>query len=100
MRVTFVLPHAGMTGGIRVLAIYADKLYRRGHFVTVISIPQIRNSYFAKFKSLVRHGQWPRDQAPEPSYFDNAAVPLRVLQTARPVIDDDVPDGDIVLATY
>src|SRR5262249_54004420 len=32
--------------------------------------------------------------------FDDTVVPHRVLDTARPVIDDDVPDADIVLATF
>jgi glycosyltransferase involved in cell wall biosynthesis len=34
------------------------------------------------------------------SFFDDAAVPHRVLSTAGPVTDDDVPDADIVLATF
>jgi glycosyltransferase involved in cell wall biosynthesis len=38
--------------------------------------------------------------APEPSYFDDIAVPHRVLESARPVVNDDVPDADIVLATF
>ena len=37
MRVTFVIPNDGMTGGIKVVAIYADRLARRGHEVLVIA---------------------------------------------------------------
>jgi glycosyltransferase involved in cell wall biosynthesis len=100
MRVTFVLPHAGMAGGIRVLAIYADRLSRRGHEVTVVSIPREKRSLLGKLKSLARGEGWPTEPEPEPSYFSGLTVPHRVLETVRPVTDDDVPDADIVLATY
>src|SRR6266571_713679 len=100
MRVTFVLPHAGMSGGSRVLAIYADRLHRRGHEVTVVSIPQARRSLLGKLKSLVRGNGWPVNTEPEPSYFDGISVRHHVLRSARPVIEHDVPDADIVLATF
>ena len=100
MRVTFVLPPVNLTGGTRVLAIYADRLYRRGHNVTVVSVPSARRSLLAKAKSFVRGRGWPKNRAPEPSFFDDAVVLHRVLNTARPVIDEDVPDADIVLATF
>lgn len=100
MRVTFILGYAGMAGGTRVLAIYADRLHRRGHEVTVVSIPQARPTLFSKLKSLARGRKWPKDPEPEPSYFDKVEVPHRVLESIRPVIDDDVPDADVVLATF
>ena len=31
MRVTFIIPNDNMSGGNRVVAIYADRLARRGH---------------------------------------------------------------------
>jgi glycosyltransferase involved in cell wall biosynthesis len=100
MRVTFVLPHAGMAGGIRVLAIYAERLHRRGHEVMVVSWPRARRSLLRKFKSLARGSGWPDESEIEPSFFDGLVVPHRVLETARPVVDDDVPDADVVLATW
>src|SRR5690242_20163334 len=100
MRVTFVLAQAGLSGGIRVLASYADRLHRRGHDVTVVSIPQVRFTLLTKFKSLLRGEGWPKDRQPEPSFFDNAAVHFRLLESARPVVDGDVPDADVVLATF
>lgn len=100
MRVTFVLPHAGLFGGIRVLAIYAERLRRRGHEVAVVSLPQGRLRFLAKVKSLLRRGIWPQEPEPGPSYFDGLHVSHRVLDTWRPVLDDDVPDADVVIATY
>lgn len=100
MRITFVLPHAGMAGGIRVLAIYAERLHKRGHEVLVVSVPRATLRLRRKLKSLLLGRGWPRDPDPEPSYFDGLAVPHRVLDTFRPVRDADVPDADIVLATF
>ncbi|HEY9598179.1 MAG TPA: glycosyltransferase family 1 protein, partial [Cyanophyceae cyanobacterium] len=39
MKITFVLPFAGLSGGIRVVAIYAERLRKRGHDVLVVSLP-------------------------------------------------------------
>jgi glycosyltransferase involved in cell wall biosynthesis len=96
MRITFVLPWTGLQGGIRVIATHAQRLAQRGHAVNIVSTPQ---TFTAKqtLKSLLRGTGWPH---PEPSYFDNLTLPHRVLDTARPVTDDDVPDADVVIATY
>lgn len=96
MRITFVLPFAGLQGGVRVVAIYADFLARRGHEVTVISTPQVFTMR-DKMKSLLLGNGWPR---PEPSYFENVRARHRVLEQIRPVTDSDVPDGNVVIATY
>ena len=96
MRITFVLPYAGLQGGIRVIAIYAERLARRGHNVRVISMPQVFTMRHTA-KSLLLGRGWPK---PEPSHFDGIDVPHRVLESARLVTDDDVPDGDVVIATF
>lgn len=96
MKVTFVLPWTGLQGGIRVIATHAQRLAQRGHEVQVVSMPQ---TFTAKqtLKSLLRGVGWPH---PEPSYFDGLSLSHRVLDTARPVTDADVPDADVVIATY
>jgi glycosyltransferase involved in cell wall biosynthesis len=48
----------------------------------------------------VRKGKWPKQPPAEPSYFDNIAARHHVLDAARAVLDADVPDGDVVIATY
>jgi glycosyltransferase involved in cell wall biosynthesis len=100
LRITFVLPYAGLSGGIRVLAVYAERLQRLGHKVTVVSIPQARPTLTKKIKSLVHGKGWPKNPTPQPSFFDNIAVSHRVLASVRPVGDADVADADIVLATF
>ncbi len=97
MKVTFVIPFAGLQGGIRVVAILADLLKRRGHQVLVISTPQ-QVSLRWKMESFLTTGRW--DNHSEPSHFDKIDVEHRVLEQVRPVTDADVPDADVVVAVY
>jgi glycosyltransferase involved in cell wall biosynthesis len=98
MKVTFVLPCAGLQGGIRVLAIYAERLQKRGHEVTVIVKPssmQLRS----KVKSFLRGRGWPGNDS-QYSHFDRIGLKDRVLEKRWPIGDADVPDADVVVATY
>jgi glycosyltransferase involved in cell wall biosynthesis len=98
MKITFVLPFAGLQGGIRVLAIYAERLRKRGHEVAVVSTP-FTMPLRRKVKSFLLGRGWPKTQL-EGSHFDGIAVAHRVLEKERPVVDTDVPDADVVVATY
>jgi glycosyltransferase involved in cell wall biosynthesis len=100
MKITFILPHAGTAGGIRVVAIYARRLMERGNEVLVVSQPQARRSWRDLARSLVRHGRILGASKKVPSYFDGLGVPHRVLDVCRPVTDDDLPDADVVVATW
>lgn len=100
MRVTFVLPAISLAGGIRVLAIYADRLQRRGHKVTVVSVPHARPSLWSKLKVVASGHGWPKMPLADQSYFENLAVPHFVLESERPISERDVPDADVVLATF
>ena len=96
MKITFVLPYAGLQGGIRVIAIHAERLTRRGHEVRIVSTPRafaIRHTA----KSLLLGKGLPKR---EPSYFEDLPLPHRVLERVRPVTDADILDGDVVVATY
>jgi glycosyltransferase involved in cell wall biosynthesis len=43
---------------------------------------------------------WPSDPKRLPSHLDDTPIDHRVLNTWRPVTDKDVPDGDVVVATW
>jgi glycosyltransferase involved in cell wall biosynthesis len=98
MRITFVLPYAGLSGGIRVLAIYAERLQQRGHDVFVVStsgdaLPlRQRLAQFLRGEGL-RH-------ALQPSHFDTVDVPHKRVKANRKVTESDVPDADVVVATW
>lgn len=99
MRITFVLPYANLAGGIRVIAEYARHLSARGHAVTLVSQPRREPRMRDKVRSLLRGRGWPRLK-PERSHLDGLPVPHRVLERPRPVTDADVPDADVVIATW
>src|ERR1700742_1382591 len=83
---------------MRVIAIYADRLKRRGHEVFLISTP-VDMPLRRKVKSFVLGRGWPGLKR-EPSHFDGINVEHRILERVRSVVDNDLPDADVVLATY
>ena len=99
MKITFILPYAGLAGGIRVVAIYAEQLKKCGHNVTVVSIPKKLLSLREKLRYFRKEKKWPL-QFNGSSHFDNLNVDHIVINDCRPITEDDVPDGDVVIATW
>ena len=100
MRVTFVLPYAGLAGGIRVASIYARELYRRGHEVTVVSTPEPRPDLRNRLKRLLRSGWGTPGPVPH-GHFDDVPFEHRVIDNGHRTIGaDDVPDADVIVATW
>lgn len=99
MRITFVLPQAGLSGGVRVVAIYADRLQQRGHEVTVVSLPPRPLTLKNKVKTFLKTFHWPHP-TPKPSHLDHLPIDHRVLETHRPIVDSDVPEADVIIATW
>ncbi|MEG3928061.1 glycosyltransferase family 4 protein [Microcoleus sp. D3_18a_C4] len=100
MKITFVLPTLSLTGGIRVISIFAERLRKRGHSVFVISVPHPQPSMRQQVKSLLRGRGWISPPENEPSFFDNLGVEQKITDHYRPVEDKDVPDADVVVATW
>jgi len=100
MRITFVIPPPDLTGGQRVVSIYAERLRRRGHDVTVVALAPEAPSLRDFARALVKKRQWLSRPKLGPSHFDGLQVPVRQLTHAGPVTDRDVPDGDVVVATW
>ena len=100
MRITFILPQPGLSGGIRVIAIYAERLKRRGHDVLLVHPPNAQPSLRERARSVLRGEGWPRVPHLYPSHLDGLDVPRKVLDRWRPVIAEDVPDADVVVATW
>ncbi|MEG4351505.1 glycosyltransferase family 4 protein [Microcoleus sp. LAD1_D3] len=100
MKITFVLPTLSLTGGIRVISIFAERLRKRGHSVFVISLPHPQASMRQQVKSLLRGRGWISTPENEPSFFDNLGLEHKIIDRYRPVEDKDVPDADVVIATW
>ena len=98
VRITFVTPPFDLSGGQRVIATYAARLQKRGHHVVVVSPPHPTPSARSIIRSIIRSRCWPdRNSA---SHFDRVPVERCVLSRYRPVLDADVPDADVVVATW
>lgn len=99
MRITFVLPTVSMSGGIRVIAIYAKALSDKGHDVFLVSPPPQQQSLRAKIKSFMTGKGWPKVELPE-SHLDGLGLEHKVLPEYRQIVDGDIPDADVVIATW
>jgi glycosyltransferase involved in cell wall biosynthesis len=100
MRITFVLPCFDLTGGNRVVSIYAEALCRLGHEVNVVAPEPRRPGWGRILRSLLRGRGWPTGTDQGPSHFDELTVPHRILEHPGPVTDADLPPADVVVATW
>ncbi len=100
MRITFVLPPVNLSGGIRVLSIYADALKQRGHEIFVVSVPPPKPRIRSILKNIIKGKRLNFTTHNQRSHFDRTTVTHHILDQYRPVVDSDVPDADIVIATF
>lgn len=102
MRITFLLPSDNLTGGNRVVAIYAQQLIAHGHEVLVISCAPDRLSLRQRVRAVLnRDGQCLRRQnEPQPGHIAQSGVAHKVLERPRAITAADVPEADILIATW
>jgi glycosyltransferase involved in cell wall biosynthesis len=82
------------------MVIYARQLMRMGHVVRIISPPAPTASLAKKIRFWLRGDGWLGDPTVPESHLDGSGVDHHVLDRWRPVTNDDVPDGDVVIATW
>ena len=94
MKLSFISTAPNLSGGVRVVAIYAKILQDRGHDISIIfpSRPQPRGLL----------GRWRRVRpaSREPSHFDGKGLRLIEVDSDQPIRAASVPDGDAVVATW
>ncbi|NEQ26322.1 MAG: glycosyltransferase family 4 protein, partial [Microcoleus sp. SIO2G3] len=100
MKITFVLPCVDLSGGNRVVATYADRLQKRGHQVQLFSSPHQPLTRHQQIRSLLKGQGWPQRVRHYPSHFDYIDVPHHVIEHNGPIVASDVPDADVVVATW
>jgi glycosyltransferase involved in cell wall biosynthesis len=98
LKITFVSPVPDLSGGVRVIAIHAAALHRRGHDVTIVAPARPAPSRRERIKSVLR-GQWRPDPV-EASHYDDTPAELRLITHGGPITAEDVPDADVVIATW
>lgn len=97
MRISIISPPLNMGGGTRVISIYASMLASRGHKVTLISQRHPRVGFYKTLK------KWIKGEAldySKKSHFDGLSIDQYITDVYRPVAADDVPDSDVVIATW
>jgi len=100
MRITFLLSVASLSGGVRVVATYARLLQQRGHTVAIVSIPARKPTLRERLRRLFRTGGWYGPVPPTGSHVDGSGVDHRILDHHRPIVEADVPDADVIVATW
>ena len=102
MRITFLSPYDNLTGGTRVVATYARLLQERGHQVLVVCNVPGRTGVCDAMR-LLRQRNWEtlrQRYFPRPGHIALSGVPMRWLERHRPIVASDLPDADVVVATW
>jgi glycosyltransferase involved in cell wall biosynthesis len=100
MKINFILANADMSGGTRVIVTQARELIARGHDVRAFSTPPSRPGLRGTVRSLLHGKGWPKNRSLGRSFFDGSNVPHTVMPKFRPIVDRDLPDADVVVATW
>ena len=97
MRVSFIIPFDGVAGGIRVVAEYAQRLAERGHCARVFSPPPTRPEFGDRVRKVAQRVFCKPDGEHE-SHFSGTGVEVEFVDDLS--VDRDLPDADIVVATW
>jgi len=90
MDITFLAPCKDLSGGIKVISIYANKMLERGHNVTVVypkkQLPWLRRIKHSTIEFL-------KNEKDHLDYFEGRLLAVDTVD------EQSVPDGDILIAT-
>lgn len=100
MKITFVMVGLSLNGGDRVIAIHADRLRKKGHDVVIVASGIQKTPVKERLRSLLKGHGWISQRRKIGSHIDNMNVPYIRLDRFRPIVDADVPDADVVIATW
>jgi len=100
MKITFVVPTLNLSGGLRVVSIYAERLSQKGHEVTVVYPKKALPSFKQRVKHFLKWKGYQYESHFDSSYFDNAEYELLTISNTERILSDDVPDADLVVATW
>ena len=99
MKITFILPCIYATGGVRVVVTHAKHLMQKGHQVFIIAPQPARKSLLRSFESFFKQGIFSLHDFYDPTYFELNQIPY-TLSSYSSVRVDDVPDADLIIATW
>jgi glycosyltransferase involved in cell wall biosynthesis len=96
MRFTFLLPSDNFTGGARVIAVYASELQKLGHTVLVVTCAPDPLPWRQRLRALFA----PTPAAEPQGHIALSGVPHQVMARLGPIGEAEVPDADVVVATW
>lgn len=99
MKITFVVPSLNISGGLRVVAQYAE-LLARTHQVTIVSPAPAKPTLKQQLKSFLAWNGYRFDSGFNDIYFRKAAYQVRVVDGVSRINDQHLPDADVVIATF
>jgi glycosyltransferase involved in cell wall biosynthesis len=99
LKINFLVYNPDLGGGDRVTAMHAGYLKKKGHDVTVSALKAKPASLFYRIKRYLRTGNFGKSSFTT-AYFDRVGVPLNVIENKNRIDEADVPDSDILIATY
>ena len=99
LKITFIVANPDLSGGDRVVAEQARLMKQAGHTVQVIGVDTHQTSMRDYARALVRTRRLPEVYI-RTDHFQNADIPISVIK--RPVGPriEDVPDADVIIATW
>jgi glycosyltransferase involved in cell wall biosynthesis len=100
MRITFIIPPDPLSGGAKVVVTHARVLAQKGHIVKIFSPPFPRVTRYRQIRSWIRRNGWPTDHSRRRLPLDGSSATHHMLDRQRPVTDSDLPDADVVIATW
>lgn len=101
MKITFVLANwVSLAGGVQSNADLAYHLQKRGHEVYIVCPQKRRPTVLRQVKSLLKGKGLIPLKHQGPSHLDGMDLPRIILDHPAPVTDADLPDADIVVATW
>ncbi len=99
MRVVFVIPGKNLSGGIRIVAEHARMLHERGHEVCVVARQGRPVTVWRRIRQMLRGQGW-KVAVEGATHLDDVPYRVHTVDSSRPIVGDDVPDADLILATW
>lgn len=99
LKITFALHQPGLAGGVRVAAIYADLLAKRGHDVSYVFTGKIELRKRDRLMRWLGAPSAARSFEISP-YLTRTGLPYRQFDYVEQLNDKHFPDADIVIATF
>jgi len=99
LKITFVVPALNVTGGLRVISIYARLLSEKGHSVTVVSPSEKKPTFKEVIKSFLKWKNYEFKSGFDDTFFKKANYDLKIVKN-MPLTLEDIPDADIIISTF